>query len=144
MKRLLRHRRLALLVTLLPLSGLALAAGSTPAAHAAPFPGISANGAVYHLAVTGSHFTPKGTVLVEVRRFKQASKTWYLEDASYVKALGPHYVCHTSPWGTVICGFTLGGQISATEASLPGPIRVVAYDFGSGIWSNVAATYVFP
>jgi hypothetical protein len=143
MKRLLRHSRPALLIVLLALGGLAVTAGSIPAAHAATHPSINATGGDQVLSVGGTGFTPNGSVKVQVRLYNTTTKTWHLEATSFVKAQGAHYVCHTSPLGRV-CYLNLGGEISAGFVSQPGTVHVVAYDVSSATWSNKATAYVYP
>jgi hypothetical protein len=125
MNRLLHHSRLTILVALLALSGLALAAGPAPAAHAGSPPRITAAGGDLYVFVTGSGFTPSSPVVIKVRIYHPITKKWSLESKSSVNA---------SPSGT----------ITAYLNSQPGTVHVVAYDKGSATWSNTATTKVLP
>jgi hypothetical protein len=138
MKLLLRHSRLAVLVALLTLSGLTMAAGPAPAAHAGSLPHITATGYDGGVTVVGSSFTPGGNVLVKVFYSGGA-----LETKWHTTALGHHFVCRTTPLG-LLCGPDPGGEINTGRATQPAIVRVIAYDYSSGTWSNRSTTEVYP
>jgi len=138
MKLLLRHSRLAILVALLTFSGLTLAAGPIPAAHASSQPKITATGYDGGVTVVGSSFTPNGNVLVKVFYSGGA-----LETKWHTTALGQHFVCRTSPIGP-LCYLDPGGEINTGRALQPTIVRVIAYDYSSGTWSNRSTTEVYP
>ena len=131
-KRLFCHRRLALLVAFLAFGGLALATGPAPAVHAGTTPHITAAGGDGVLSVSGYGFTPSGSVLIQARLYNPITKTWHLETKSSVTAIGPHYVCHPTPLGTV-CVLIPGGEMNADFVSQPGTVRVVAHDLSAGL-----------
>jgi hypothetical protein len=143
MKRLLHHGILASLVAIVALTGLALAVGPSPAAFAGSHPSVTATGGDGYVSVGGSGFTPKGSVLVEIRLYNGISKKWHLEEKTTVTAEGPHYVCRSTPLGT-ICGPNPGGQITADLTSQPGKVHVFAQDLTTTTKSNTVTAYVYP
>jgi hypothetical protein len=74
MNRFFHRSRLAILVALLALSGLALAVVPAPAAHAGSPPSITAAGGDLYVYVTGSGFTPSSPVLIKVRLYHPKTK----------------------------------------------------------------------
>ncbi len=138
MKFLLRHSRLPILVALLSLSGLAVTAGPAPAAHASSQPHITATGYDGGVNVGGSNFTPNGNVLVKVFYFGGK-----LETKWHTTALGQHVVCRTSSIGP-LCYLDPGGEINTGHVSQPAVVRVIAYDYSTGTWSNSVTTDVYP
>jgi hypothetical protein len=143
MKCFLRQSRLASLIVLVALGGLALMAGPIPAAHASSHPSVTAAGGDQVLSVGGSGFTPNGSVKIQVRIYNSTTKTWHLEATKFVTAMGPHFVCHTVS-GKTVCFQDPGGEISAGFVSEPGTVHVRAYDVSSATWSNRATAHVYP
>lgn len=138
MKFIFHLRRPALALALVTFGALALGLGPAPAAHAASNPQITATGGDAYVSVGGTGFTPKGNVVVKV--FSSSGK---FESSTHVTALGPHFVCHTYPFGT-LCGTDPGGEISAAFTAGSGTVHVIARDLSTGLRSNRATTFVYP
>jgi hypothetical protein len=136
MNSLVRHGRLALLSALLVAGGLATLTNTSLPAHAAPHPSITALGSFDEVGVSGSAFTPSGTVLVEV-----FDSSWTFVNSITTSAAGPHWVCRPTSFGE-LCTRDPGGEIDTGLYENPGYVHVIAYDYGSGTWSNWATTYV--
>jgi hypothetical protein len=126
------------LVVLLALGGLALGTFSAPAVHAGSGPTITATGRNGAVSVTGSGFTPKGTVVIRV--YFGSGK---FENRITVTASGPHWVCRPDSLGT-LCYLDKGGEISAAFGVQPKVVRVHARDLSTGELSNWARAFVYP
>jgi hypothetical protein len=140
MKHLLRILRLGMVTLLLALGGLAAALGM-PAAHAAPTALVLTNPTIKTsvffygspegatLNVQGSGFTPSGSVLVE-----EFDSGFHLVLARTVTA-SPYCRGGVIP----ICGFSGAFSTGFEFVDPPVPPKtyyVIAYDYGSGKWSN--------
>jgi hypothetical protein len=121
--------------------GLTAVAASSPAALASGNPTISASGGYDSVQVTGTNFTPKGTVLVQVY-----DQNYHFVNSTLTTAAGPHTVCHTiKTWPYVACQSDPGGEISTgLNSSADAQYNhVVAYDYGSHRSSNWATALVY-
>jgi hypothetical protein len=123
MKLLLRHSRLAILVSVLAFTGLTLAAGPIPAAHVGSPPKSTAQGVELAVGVNGSGFTPSSPVRITVSLYHPTTKTWTLEHKMSVTA-------------------SSAGIITASIGSQAGTVRARAYNVRTATWSNRATATV--
>ena len=121
----------------LAVSALAFSTAAVPAAHAGSPPTITAYGLYETVRVTGSNFTPDGTVYISVY-----DSHWNFLNSVYVSASPPVVYCIKGQ-----CHFLPGGTINAWLSTAPyfGYVHVHAQDEAAGYsgWSNWSTTYVY-
>jgi hypothetical protein len=138
MKRLLRNSKLVILTMVLALVGLTVAATASPAAHAATTlttPTITTSVLYYGspeeatLNIQGANFTLGGSVKVEV-----LDSSWNLV---YSRTITASFNCYRAGLRLVCTGGAFStGFVFYFPPSPPKTYYVIAYDYGTGRWSN--------